>query len=222
MPLRAKLNDEELIATRIPDERWAFLKSSKAVPILSCCSSEAYLRVSPLGTKHFVHKHKAGTCYWQSETYEHLRVKEEILTACWDAGWNAVPEVKGDNWIADVVASRDTQNVVFEIQISGIAWQEIKERHQSYKNAGLSDFWFFRSLPRIPEREFGHGQQIDIPLTSVESTDDIFYAVVGSVYREPLKEFIKLILSRCVVWNNSRWNFTKQKPSSTTSRLPEF
>jgi hypothetical protein len=60
MPLRAFINDEEVLAPFISDTDWQVLKNQKFSIVLPCCRQSGFFRVSKLGTKHFVHKTKTG------------------------------------------------------------------------------------------------------------------------------------------------------------------
>ncbi len=59
MPLRAYINEQEIISIDLSDDEWnklkADIKSKKSVLTLPCCGQEGYLRVSSKGLKHFVH-----------------------------------------------------------------------------------------------------------------------------------------------------------------------
>ncbi|WP_426547741.1 hypothetical protein [Dapis sp. BLCC M126] len=58
MPLRAILNNQELLAPLLSDKQWKELKRKKVQVVLSCCKAVGYLRNSKLKTKHFVHNNK--------------------------------------------------------------------------------------------------------------------------------------------------------------------
>ncbi|NEQ72885.1 MAG: hypothetical protein F6K23_07255 [Okeania sp. SIO2C9] len=60
MPLRAILDNQELLAPLLSDEEWEELKRKKVQVILPCCEARGHLRTSKLGTKHFAHNKKDG------------------------------------------------------------------------------------------------------------------------------------------------------------------
>lgn len=96
MPLRAYIEDKEIVSIDLNDEEWsalkARLKAKEIVLTLPCCGQEGFLRTSNRGLKHFVHLKSANPCDWKPESAEHLKAKVAIMEACREQGWNAIPE----------------------------------------------------------------------------------------------------------------------------------
>lgn len=86
MPLRAYIEDKEIVSIDLNDEEWsalkARLKAKEIVLTLPCCGQEGFLRTSNRGLKHFVHLKSANPCDWKPESAEHLKAKVAIMEAC--------------------------------------------------------------------------------------------------------------------------------------------
>lgn len=81
MPLRAIINNEDVLAPFLDDEAWQLLKTqikNEHLDVrLPCCGSIAYLRTSKHGLNHFVHKER-DTCTSAPETWQHLKVNMRL------------------------------------------------------------------------------------------------------------------------------------------------
>lgn len=151
MPLRAHSSTgEELIAPLMSQQAWdemvAAVRAHAVELTMPCCHVCARPRVSPLGTPHFFH-HRRGECESQSESAEHLALKAAVVEHFAGRGWGARPEVAGDGWIADVLASHNDRRVVVEIQLSPQDADTTAMRTARYRDAGLSALWLMRRLP---------------------------------------------------------------------------
>jgi len=151
MPLKAKIEGKAVISIGLSDDEWDNLKKvarfSKSSIKLLCCDSSPYLRISKLGTKHFVHKTK-NNCNWKPESIDHLRLKEIIFNVCKENGWNVETEYSFNNWIADIFATKGTTKLAFEIQLSRQTDEETKRRQEKYRKDGINGIWFFRYIPQ--------------------------------------------------------------------------
>ena len=129
MPLKAKIEGKTVISIGLSDDEWDHLKEvapfNKNSIKLLCCDSSPYLRISKLGTKHFVHKTK-NSCNWKPESIDHLRLKEIIFNICKDEGWKVEPEYSFNDWIADIFATKGNLKLAFEIQWSRHTDEETK------------------------------------------------------------------------------------------------
>ncbi len=152
MPLRAYLDNEEVISIDQNKEQWddikKRLKSKDSVLILPCCSQEGFLRTSSKGLNHFVHAKSENNCDWKPESPEHLKAKIEIIEACKENGWKATPEFAGTNWRADVFAVKNENRIAFEVQWSKQTFEETKYRQDRYKESKVRGCWFFRTAPK--------------------------------------------------------------------------
>ena len=151
MPLKAHIDGRSVISVDVDDETWEeykrTLRNDEKGIKLYCCDNTVYLRKSKLGTKHFVHRRK-HICGWEPESYDHLKAKELIYKLCRAEGWEAEPEYRIDDCIADVYATDGETNVAFEIQLSPQTEKETFYRHDKYKLHGLKCVWFFKKIPR--------------------------------------------------------------------------
>lgn len=152
MPLRAYIDDEEIISIDLTDEQWNDLKkrikSKNSLLTLPCCKQEGFLRTSSKGLKHFVHAKSDNTCDWKPESPEHLRAKIEIIEVCKENGWKAIPEFAETNWRADVLAIHNDKRIAFEVQWSKQTFEETKFRQDRYKESNVRGCWFFRTAPK--------------------------------------------------------------------------
>ena len=152
MPLRAYIDNEEIISIYQSDEQWKELKrrlkSKESLLTLPCCRQEGFLRKSRNGLKHFVHLNTQKDCNWQPESPEHLKAKIEIIQACKLNGWNATPEYSEKNWIADVLAVQNEKRIAFEVQWSQQTYEATKFRQERYNESNVRGCWFFRTAPK--------------------------------------------------------------------------
>ena len=152
MPLRAYIDNQEIISIDQTKEQWDDLKkrikSKKSVLTLPCCKQEGFLRTSNKGLNHFVHVKSDNTCDWKPESPEHLRAKIEIIEACKENGWKAIPEFAETNWRADVLAIQNDKKIAFEVQWSKQTFEETKFRQDRYKESNVRGCWFFRTAPK--------------------------------------------------------------------------
>ena len=149
MPLRAKINNQDVISVDHSHEQWEELKKeikrNNLTVYLSCCGGKGFLRTSKLGLKHFAHKKSEHICDWKPESPEHLWIKKAIIEGCIAAGWSAVPEFSGDTWRADVYAYKGNVKIAFEVQWSPQTYEETRYRQERYKTSGVRGCWFFRT-----------------------------------------------------------------------------
>jgi len=168
MPLRAIINGDSVTAPLLNDEEWASLrdrvKADKLDVRMTCCDNVGYLRTSKHGFHHFVHKVR-GDCTSKPETWQHLKVKGEIVRACRDAGYEASTEVDGDGWRADILATKGDIKIAFEVQWSPQTLETTLERQEKYAASGVRCCWLFKSPPQMAARA-------DLPLFKLEVTED--------------------------------------------------
>jgi hypothetical protein len=205
MPLRAVIEGSEIISCLCGDPEWKALQDDVRLKrkkiILPCCFSEGFLRVSKLGTKHFVHKRKVG-CEWKTETFQHLKAKAEIVTACKNAGYEVSTEVSGLNWRADVLAQKGNIKVAFEVQWSPQTLQETLERQERYKREGIRGCWFFRKPPHeLVDWDYSPdtgrlNARKDLPLFQLNYLENCSFSITLDGKNFSLIEFVELLLSR--------------------------
>ena len=164
MPLRAILDQQELLAPLLSEEEWEELKYKKIKITLPCCKARGYLRTSKRGIKHFVHQ-KKSECISGGETWQHLLCKTEIVRACKDMGYDVKTEVSGIDWRTDVLATKQGKSklikLAFEVQWSLQSLEETQKRQEKYIRDGIRCCWLFKNLPINKPRK-------DIPMFNLK------------------------------------------------------
>lgn len=154
MPLKCFCSGRELFAFDIStDQDWDALRASnrKEHPLtMPCCGADVVLRTSKLGTRHFAHARR-GNCDTAPESAEHLLAKAMIVEAVRQTQWLPCPEQSGktpggNEWRADVLATKGEAKVAFEVQWSRQTSMETKQRQSLYAEAGVRGLWLFRQL----------------------------------------------------------------------------
>jgi hypothetical protein len=202
MPLRAFIEDQEIIAPLMDDEAWEALRlrvtEQNLRVVLPCCDVEGYLRKSKYGTKHFAHKQNAE-CAIKSETVEHLRAKADIVLACKAAGYQASPEVAGEDWRADVMATRGAVRIAFEVQWSFLRLSKTLMRQRRYERDNVRGCWFFRRPPAPLHRGDDIGPELearqDLPLFHLYVNADGSFNVALNNRLNHLSDFVEALLT---------------------------
>jgi hypothetical protein len=201
MPLRAYINNEEIISIDQTDEQWSELKkrlkTRNFVLTLPCCKQEGFLRKSNKGLKHFVHSKYDNVCDWKSESPEHLRAKIEIIEACRENRWEAIPEFSGTKWKADVLAIQGEKKIAFVVQWSKQTFEEILSRQDRYKESNVRVCWFFRAAPK-ELRNYGGGllANKEIPAFKIFKDEDSNIIAQLKQIQLPLKSLVDNLLKR--------------------------
>jgi len=199
MPLRAFINEQEVLAPFISDADWETLKLQRNKQVLlPCCGADGYLRTSKQSTKHFVHKHKTG-CDWKPETWQHLLAKTEIVQVCQRLGYDAKTEVTGSDWRADVLATKPGKQgliqIAFEVQWSPQTLEVTQDRQAKYKRDGIRGCWFFQ---KPPEPDVSH----DLPIFKLTLDSDNSLVVQTKNKITLLSQFVEDLLSRRIRFCN--------------------
>lgn len=200
MPLRAFLNGQEITSIEQSDEQWTELKSrikeKSGSLILPCCNQAGFLRVSTRGLKHFVHSKSDNLCDWKPESPEHLKSKVEIIKACHDNGWKAIPEFSENDWRADVLAINGNVRLAFEVQWSSQTMEANKFRQQRYKESNVRGCWFFRTIPKELRSYDSVYADKDTPSFKVTKGGNGEIQVSFSGTNIPLRSFVDKLLKR--------------------------
>lgn len=199
MPLRALIDGREVIAPALTDEAWERLRETVAerglTVILPCCGAEGYLRRSGTGTPHFAHKRGADKCALKGETIHHLNAKAAILRACQAAGYDALPEVAGDDWRADILATRGSVRIAFEVQWSFLRLKDAVYRQSRYERDDVRGCWFFRNPPKPLQTANGLKARHDLPLFHLWGNADGSFSVALAGKLHPLPTFVTALLA---------------------------
>ncbi len=207
MPLRAVVDGNDVIAPFLSLEEWerlrASVKSREKELRLPCCQNTGHLRTSKLGTNHFVHNRRAG-CDWISETVAHLKAKSEIALVCKEFKYDVTTEASGSGWRADVLATKGSTKIAFEVQWSRQSLEETARRQAQYRRDGIRGCWLFRLPPQKMKRP---ARELPLfALSSEQIQNDLFFKVkistsVNEVEPQPshvLSDFIRSLLGRKV------------------------
>lgn len=201
MPLRAYIDKEEIISIDQTDKQWnelkKRLKTKESLLTLPCCKQEGFLRTSSKGLKHFVHAKSDHTCDWKPESPEHLKAKIEIIEACKENGWTAIPEFSEANWRADVLAIQNDKRIAFEVQWSKQTSEETKCRQSKYKESNVRGCWFFRTAPK--ELRNHDGSLIadkEIPIFKIVKDENANIIAQLKQMHLPLKSLVDSLLKR--------------------------
>ncbi|TPI63944.1 hypothetical protein FJ417_03310 [Mesorhizobium sp. B3-1-7] len=155
MPLRCLVTEGESIhAFDFGGKEWAELRLENRTSRhlrMACCGASVILKTSSLGLNFFAHRAALGQCSGAPETEEHLLLKKLAVEAPQKAGWNCSTEVRGasaagEEWIADVLATKGSHQVALEIQWSGQSVEETMRRQERYRRSGVRGLWLFRKL----------------------------------------------------------------------------
>lgn len=208
MPLRAFVDEQEVVAPLLSEEAWEALRervlAEKLVVMLPCCDTPGYLRRSRLGTRHFAHKRSTSAdgvrCEMEGETLEHLKAKAEIVRAAKEAGYVAAPEIPGDGWRADVMATRPngTGRIAFEVQWSFLKFEDCLFRQERYARDQVRGCWFFRNPPPVLIRASDGGPELkalrDLPIFHLHSNATRDFTVSLNHEAYTLDHFVQALL----------------------------
>jgi len=101
------------------------------------------------------------------ESPRHRAIKQGILDACTQAGFNARAEARGKGWRADVLAPTSGIPVAFEVQLSPQGLAKTIERQERFSRSGVAGCWLFlegKKLRKLNE------ERPDLPLFFVSET----------------------------------------------------
>ncbi|GAA0410517.1 hypothetical protein GCM10009133_18810 [Cocleimonas flava] len=149
MPLRAKIDNQDIFSFNYNENSWEKLKSQyKSMGLtMSCCSAKAIPKTSKLGNFYFAHSVKSN-CSSEAESPEHLYIKTLIAKTASKCGWLVKtewpndPNPKNKIWEADVYCKKNKTQIVFEVQLSYQTNQITLKRQREYTKSGVRCAWF--------------------------------------------------------------------------------
>ncbi len=203
MPLKAIINNKEIISSLLNSEDWNNLKQEikkyNYDVIISQTGKKGYLRKSSLGLQHFAHKQGEKPLDWKPESVQHLLAKDQIVKGCQDAGWQAIPEFKENDWEADILTFYNNIRVAFEVQWSYQTYEKTFERHKKYVRDGIRCCWFFKKLPKeLLDEKNNPKANKNLPIFKIfeDKNKNIFV----SFYEQniPIKKFVYLLLTKSI------------------------
>lgn len=106
------------------------------------CGGKLRVRGGFYREQHFFHYERNSLCKQNYKTDEHIATQERLL--------ETLPGSVAEHPFAEIGRIADifweSQKLVFEVQVSPITWQEVKERNQDYASLGLQVIWIFHEL----------------------------------------------------------------------------
>ena len=153
MPLCAIIDGKDVISIDVPESEWKELKKKCRMDQLSVtmigCDHPGHL-VTKDGLQFFRHDPRTLQKNCEHETIEHLKWKIKIFNYCRSFGWKAKPEANcfGGLWRPDVLACSEKKRIAFEVQLSPIALEKMKERHEIRKQSQVDTYWLLSKIPR--------------------------------------------------------------------------
>lgn len=148
MPLKCMSPDGPVHSFDYTREQFELLRlkhNSQRHLSFKCCPGQVGLRVSSTGFQHFYHV-KRGGCRYEAESLEHLQAKTVIAQAARQAGWTVEIEAEDEQgrWQADVLLTRGSARLAFEVQWSAQTWADTLLRQQRYADSKVRGLWLFR------------------------------------------------------------------------------
>jgi hypothetical protein len=152
MPLCAIINGKETISIDVPESEWKELKKKRKKSEVSItlidCGSPAH-PVTRNGMQFFRHNPNTHCAYCEHESEEHIRLKIEIINHCRSLGWDVKPEANFFEgvWRPDVLAWKGNKKIAFEVQLSPISLETLKDRDRVRKASQVDTYWLIRYYP---------------------------------------------------------------------------
>jgi hypothetical protein len=178
MPLCAIIDGTEVISIDVPESEWKTLKKRRKKGELSVtivgCDHHGHL-VTKGGMQFFRHDPNTLTKNCENESIEHIRLKIKIINYCRSLGWEAKPEVNefGGLWRPDVLTWNQEKKIAFEVQLSSIPLEILKERDKIRKESHIDTYWI---LPKFP---FGTNEYTGDVSSIPDFKEPGFYEEIG-------------------------------------------
>jgi hypothetical protein len=204
MPLKAIVNGETLLALSIGLDDWRALQKEKPKVLMTCCTAKGYMRVRE-GMQEFVHKQRPEDCLGRPDSIEHDLLKTAVMHAAEDAGWEADVESRDPKgkWAADVLASKGSTKVIFEVQLSPITDEKLRLRYALYRQSKIRSCWFVKG--RLG-RAYVEEPSSNMPIFSLEQNDERefgeprFQVSLAEKCRMSVKDAVGALLNREFKW----------------------
>jgi len=216
MPLRAKVEDKEIISTFLSKEEWNdlkdYIKINNIDVVISQTNGKGFLRTSKLGLQHFVHKKGESHQNWKSETQQQLLAKSEIMLACRESGWKAISELVSDNWTTDVFAVKDSIKIAFQVKLSKQLYKTITEQQNKFKIDNIRSCWLVKTPPKeIRDWDNQIIASKEIPIFRITENENKKMIVNVNGINFPLREFVIKLLNGNFKFCNILQSKMKQK-----------
>lgn len=201
MPLRARLNGENVYSYEFNEKSWNELKASykKQILMMPCCENKAIPKVSKLNNYFFAHARK-GQCTSAPESFEHIFLKTRIAKIASSLGWNVITEKmgetpNGEGWVADVFCTRGKAKIAFEIQWSSQTKAEFERRQNKYIASGIRNVWLYR----LRHNQDSFPTRYKIPAFGIQYRKDSDEMYVPQ-FKETIDDFVQGMLTGRLKW----------------------
>jgi hypothetical protein len=217
MALKALVNWKLMSAEEIPLDEWRAIQAQKPPIRMFCCLTQGYMRVRE-EHQEFVHYRRTEECLGRPDSPSHDLLKIAVRNAARASGWSAeveVPDAAPDRkWIADVLASKATARVAFEIQISPITKEALLRRQDVYSRSRVRCCWFVKGFLADgfisrPERRSSIFKLIEDQEAELGSPRYFVSIIPGQ--RIPLKEAVSSLLRGEFKWCQVRRTLRNEK-----------
>lgn len=215
MPLRALIDDIEIISTYLTSNDWDELKNrikQKSLDvIISQTEKKGYLRTSKNGLQHFVHKKGEAPEDYKTETPQLLFIKSQVLLGSKEAGWEAISEYEESKWSADVLAINGKNRIAFQVQWSPYTYEKTIAKQKEYKADSVRGCWFFKNPPKeLRDWDKKPIADKDIPLFKIIETEDKSLKVDFNNQLFEINEFVFFLLNRKIKFCSTMRAMKKQ------------
>ena len=211
-------NGDRLHTFDLTSEHWSRLKfenRDRRHLRMPCCGSRVVLKQSRRGTRFFAHA-KIGSCRTADESEEHRALKVMAVEVARDCGWMAQTEVSGstpsgEQWCADVLATKGSARIAIEIQWSGQVDDETLRRQERYRESGVRGLWLLRQpgFPvshELPAACIGgnikNGFYALLPYRGARMARSDREQMTGWKSVSPMRDFLRAALSKRLRWGS--------------------
>ena len=101
----------------------------------------------------------------------------------------------GDDWRADILATRGAVRIAFEVQWSFLRLKDAVYRQSRYERDGVRSCWFFRNPPKPLLTANGLKARQDLPLFHLWGNADGSFSVALAGKLHPLPAFVGALLN---------------------------
>ena len=112
-----------------------------------CCGHRAFIRRSPLGLWHFVHRETTG-CDYIGDAAEVMLLKWHAHDLARERGLQVELEVRGGGFFCDVLYTSPTWRIALQLFRSGRRLARCEDEQTALWSARIRGAWFVRSLPK--------------------------------------------------------------------------
>lgn len=217
MALKALVDSKMMSAEDIPLKEWRAIQAQKPPIRMFCCLAQGYMRVRE-EHQEFVHYRRTEECLGRPDSPSHDLLKIAVRNAARADVWSAEVEAPGPapdrKWIADVLASKNTAQVAFEIQLSPITKEALLRRQDVYSRSRVRCCWFVKGFLADgfisrPERRTPIFKLIEDQEAELGSPRYFVSIIPGQ--RIPLKEAVGSLLRGEFRWRPVRRTLRNEK-----------